>query len=456
MPQLTHKYVCSACGFQSLRWYGRCPECGQWNTLDEEIQESKKPRAGRKSVERANPVILSMASPEVVRRFSSGLEEFDRTLGGGFVPGSLLLLGGEPGIGKSTLLLSVADNVAASHGRSLYISGEESLGQVKIRADRLGIQSKELYFAAERDIDGILDICAEVKPGFLVIDSIQTCQDKALESLPGTPAQIRSCANRLHEYAKGENVTIILVGHTVKTGDLAGPRLLEHLVDTVLYFEGDLSHLYRIIRARKNRFGATDEVAVFRMGGKGLLEIKNPSEFFLSERLEDRSGCCVSACLQGNKPVLMEVQALVTPCVYGSPRRVAGEIDYQKMLLVAAVMSKKMVSGLDKMDIFVKIAGGARVSEPGIDLACGIALVSSYLDVPVKADVACFGEIGLSGEVRMVPQMEERVKEALRLGFSTVIVPQGFAKGNSSANIIGVSTVEEGVRNALTRNMNKN
>jgi DNA repair protein RadA/Sms len=455
MPQLTHKYVCSACGFQSLRWYGRCPECDRWNTLSEQVQEISKSGTGRKqSLERAVPVVLSMAAPETVKRFSSGLGEFDRTLGGGFVPGSLLLLGGEPGIGKSTLLLSVADNVALSYGRSLYISGEESLGQVKIRADRLEVRSKELYFASERDIDGILGMCSEISPGFLVVDSIQTCQDQALESLPGSPAQIRSCANKLQEYAKAKNVTVILVGHTVKTGDLAGPRLLEHLVDTVLYFEGDLSHLYRIIRARKNRFGATDEVSVFRMGEKGLTEIKNPSEFFLSERQKDRPGCCVSACLQGNKPVLMEVQALVTPCVYGTPTRVTGEIDHQKMLLIAAVMSKKLASGLDKMDLFVKIAGGARVNEPGIDLACGIALVSSYYDVPVKADVACFGEIGLSGEVRMVPRMEDRVKEALRLGFSNVIVPQGFTQGSIFANITGVSTVEEGVRNALAKKPN--
>ncbi len=451
MPPSSSKYICSACGYQSLRWYGRCPECGQWNTLDEHIVE-KKPRARKRTTTaRVTPVVLSSAAPETVERFSSGLAEFDRTLGGGFVPGSLLLLGGEPGIGKSTLLLSVADNVSCSFGRSLYISGEESLGQVKIRADRLNIESKELYFASERDIGQIFEICSEIEPKFLVIDSIQTCEDHSIESLPGSLAQIRACANRLQEYAKSENVTVILVGHTIKTGDLAGPRLLEHLVDTVLYFEGDSSHLYRIIRARKNRFGATNEVSVFRMTEKGLSEIKNPSEFFLSERIADRSGCCVSACVQGNKPVLVEVQALVTPCVYGTPRRVTGEIDYQKVLLTAAVISKHLVPGLDKMDVFVKIAGGAKVNEPGIDLACGIALVSSYYDIPVRHDVACFGEVGLSGEVRMVPRMEERVKEALRLGFKRVLVPQGFIDSSSPSNAIGVSTVEEGVRNALVK-----
>jgi DNA repair protein RadA/Sms len=396
-------------------------------------------------------VVLSAVAPEEVNRFSSGLPELDRVLGGGFVPGSLLLLGGEPGIGKSTLLLSVADNVASSVGRSLYISGEESLGQVKLRADRLSIGSEQLYFASERDIDSILQMSRELEPGFLVVDSIQTCVDRSIDSLPGSPAQIRACAIKLQEYAKLENVTAILVGHTVKTGDIAGPRLLEHLVDTVLYFEGELSHLYRIIRARKNRFGATDEVAVFGMGDSGLREIRNPSEFFLSERLENRSGCCVAACVQGNRPVLVEVQSLVTPCQYGSPRRIAGETDGQKLLLIAAAMSKYLVQGLEKTDVFVKIAGGARINEPGIDLACGIAMVSSYYDVPVRHDVVCFGEIGLSGEVRMVPRMEDRVREALRLGFNRVLVPRGFAGNRDYPGIIGVSTVEEGVRNALVR-----
>ncbi|HHX10552.1 MAG TPA: DNA repair protein RadA [Firmicutes bacterium] len=443
------RFICSACGYQSSRWYGRCPECQEWNTLEEQV-----PAAGSKGTKQGapvTPVILSSVAPQEVKRFSSGLPELDRALGGGFVPGSLLHLGGEPGIGKSTLLLSVADKVSSSAGRSLYISGEESLGQVKIRADRLNVRSQDLYFAAERDIDAILQMCLELKPGFLVVDSIQTCEDRSIDSLPGSPAQIRACAVKLQEYAKLANVTVILVGHTVKTGDLAGPRLLEHLVDTVLYFEGELGHLYRIIRARKNRFGATDEVAVFGMGDSGLREIQNPSEFFLSERLENRSGCCVAACVQGNRPILVEVQSLVTPNLYGSARRIVGEIDQQKLLLIAAVMSKYLVQGLDKTDIFVKVAGGVKVSEPGIDLACGIAMVSSYYNIPVRHDVACFGEIGLSGEVRMVPRMEDRVKEASRLGFSRVLVPHGFSGSKVSPGVIGVSTVEDGVRNALVK-----
>lgn len=454
MPLSTHSsgFLCSACGYQSLRWYGRCPECGEWNTLEEQFTV-KKMKGAKKSREDdgRKPVQLSRVAQADVQRFSSGFLELDRTLGGGFVPGSLLLLGGEPGIGKSTLLLSVADNVSSSKRPSLYISGEESLGQVKIRADRLGIESEHLYFASERNLEVIFRMCFENKPGFLVIDSIQTCGDPGLDSLPGSPAQIRSCAVKLQEYAKSEDVCVVLVGHSVKTGGLAGPRLLEHLVDTVLHFEGDLGHLYRIIRAGKNRFGATDEVSVFKMGDKGLLEIRNPSEFFLSERLENRPGCCVAACVQGNKPILVEVQALATPCLFGTPRRASGEIDHHRLLLIAAVISKYLIPGMDKMDVFVKIAGGAKINEPGIDLACAIAMVSSYYGVPTWHNAVCFGEIGLSGEIRMVPRAEDRVKEALRLGFERVLVPHGFATGSLMRGLMGVSTVEEGVRNALSK-----
>ncbi len=445
-----NRFVCSNCGYQSPRWYGRCPECGQWNSLEK--QESVLKKQGRKAQSKVvKPVILSKSVPQNMQRFSSGFAEFDRTIGGGFVPGSLMLLGGEPGIGKSTFLLSVANKTALSGGCSLYISGEESLSQVKLRADRLGVKCEDLYFASENNVDAIIHMCLQVKPKFLVVDSIQTCEDPSIDSLPGSPAQIRSCAVKFQEYAKSENVTTILAGHTVKSGDLAGPKLLEHLVDTVLYFEGQLSHLYRIIRARKNRFGATNEVAVFQMGKSGLVEIENPSEFFLSERIEDRPGCCVAACIQGNKPVLVEVQALVTPCLYGTPRRIAGETDRQKLLLIAAVTSKYVASQLDNMDIFVKVAGGARVSEPGIDLACAIAIVSSCYDIPVRRDIACFGEIGLSGEIRMVPRMEDRVKEALRLGFAKVLVPDRFMRDCKLSEITGASTVEEGIRNALTK-----
>jgi len=456
MPRPVSRFVCSVCGFQSPRWYGRCPQCGEWNTLVEEIERLPQKSNYTQKRTRAEAIVLSMAPKEKIVRFSSGIAEFDRVLGGGFVPGSLILLGGEPGVGKSTLLLSASDAVSDSYGRTLYVSGEESLAQVKMRAERLGISSKELYFLSERSIDAILAVCSEIKPRFVVVDSIQTCEDADILSLPGSPTQVRACATRLQSFAKEKNVTVVIVGHTVKSGGIAGPRLLEHLVDVVLYFEGDVDNVYRIVRVRKNRFGPSNEACVFRMEPNGLMEIENPSEMFLSERKPNRSGCCVSACLTGNKPVCVEVQALVTTPLYGGPRRVASEIDYQRVLLIIAVLSKKMISGLDGKDAFLKVAGGVKIDEPGIDLACAIALVSSYYDIPVQDEIACFGELGLSGEIRTVPRMEERVKEALRIGFKRVLVPQPFAqKCEVASNIAGVSSVEDAVRNALVESHHK-
>jgi DNA repair protein RadA/Sms len=377
--------------------------------------------------------------------------ELDRVLGGGLVPGSVILLAGEPGIGKSTLLLAVAESVSRS-GKVLYTSGEESQGQVRMRADRIGVTSESLYFAAEQDVDAILDLAVGMGPRLLIVDSIQTCEDGTVGSLPGGPTQVRACATRLQQYAKAENVTVVMVGHTVKAGGIAGPRLLEHLVDTVLYFEGDTNHLYRIVRAQKNRFGPTNEVSVFQMEEKGLIEVSNPSELFLSERNAGNIGSCVGACLKGNQAICLEIQALVATCVYGAPRRVTSEIEHGRAALILAVLSKRLGSGLDNRDAFLKVAGGIRIDEPGVDLACGIAVMSSYLEAPAKPSLACFGEIGLSGEVRMVARMEDRVKEATRIGFEQILVPVGFLKRHrAAANIMGVSSVEEAVRNALVQ-----
>ncbi len=447
MPRSSSRFACSACGFQTPRWYGRCPQCGEWNTLGEEFQREVSPAA--KGV-RAKFVVLSQVPKEDVYRFPSGMKELDRVLGGGFVPGSVVLLGGEPGIGKSTLLLSVADSVSKHYGRVLYTSGEESQGQVKMRADRLGVGSTELYFASEQDVDAVLALCDELKPRFLIVDSIQTCEDTAVTALPGGPTQVRSCATKLQQYAKAQGVCLVMVGHTVKAGGIAGPRLLEHLVDCVLYFEGDSNHLYRVVRAQKNRFGATNEVAVFQMEDRGIVEVSDPSGIFLSERSEGNVGSCVAVALKGNQAICLEVQALVATSVYGAPRRVTSEIDHQRASLILAVLAKKMASALDGRDAFVKVAGGIRVDEPGIDVACAIALMSSYYDKPVKSGLACFGEIGLSGEIRMVSRMEDRVKEALRTGFTKVLVPAGFLrKAKASPNIIGVSSVGDAVGNAL-------
>jgi DNA repair protein RadA/Sms len=448
MPRASSRFVCSSCGYETPRWYGKCPQCGEWNTFTEEVERPLiKSREGRA---KSSPVILSKVPVQDVTRFLSGMPEFDRVLGGGFVPGSVILLAGEPGIGKSTLLLTVSDTVAKSHGRVLYTSGEESQSQVRMRADRLGVLSENLYFSAEQDVDSILDMCSDIKPEVLVIDSIQTCQDESVTSLPGGPTQVRSCATKVQQYAKENNVTVVMVGHTVKAGGIAGPRLLEHLVDTVLYFEGDSNHLYRIVRAQKNRFGPTNEVAVFQMEDRGIVEIPNPSEIFLSERNEENVGSCVGVCLKGNQAMCLEVQALVAPCVYGAPRRVTSEIDHQRASLILAVLAKKLASQLENKDAYVKVAGGIRIDEPGIDLAAGIAIMSSFYELPVRPNLACFGEIGLSGEVRMVPRMDDRVREAQRVGFAEILVPKAYLKRHrGAANVKGVSTVKEAVQNAL-------
>lgn len=415
------------------------------------VEEVERP-AGPGRTEKSKPpsaIALSRIPREDVTRFTSGMGELDRVLGGGLVPGSVILLAGEPGIGKSTLLLSVAESVSRA-GRVLYTSGEESQGQVRMRADRIGVASENLFFAAERDVDSVLDLAEEVKPRLLIVDSIQTCEDSTVSSLPGGPTQVRACAAKVQQYAKAENVAVVMVGHTVKAGGIAGPRLLEHLVDTVLYFEGDSDHLYRIVRAQKNRFGPTNEVSVFEMQEKGLAEIANPSELFLSERSAGNIGSCVGVCLKGNRAICLEVQALVATCVYGAPRRVTSEIDHGRAALILAVLSKKLANGLDNRDAFLKVAGGIRIDEPGIDLSCGIAVMSSHYEIPVKPGLACFGEIGLSGEIRMVSRMEERIKEASRVGFEQILVPAAFLRRyKASPNITGVSSVEEAVRNAL-------
>jgi DNA repair protein RadA/Sms len=448
MPRAVSRFVCSSCGYQSPRWYGKCPRCGEWSTLVEEVERPLRQSKG--AAPKVEPVVLSKVPVQDVTRFASGMPEFDRVLGGGFVPGSVILLAGEPGIGKSTLLLTVSEVVAKSRGRVLYTSGEESQNQVRMRADRLGVLADDLFFAAEQDIDAILEMCEKVKPELLIVDSIQTCEDANVASLPGGPTQVRTSATKLQQYAKENDLTCVMVGHTVKTGGIAGPRLLEHLVDTVLYFEGDSNHLYRLVRAQKNRFGPTNEVAVFQMEDRGIVEIPNPSEIFLSERTAGNTGSCVGVCLKGNQAMCLEVQSLVAACVYGMPRRVTGEIENQRVSLILAVLSKRLEAGLENRDAYVKVAGGIRVDEPGIDLAVGVALMSSFYDRPVKAGLACFGEIGLSGEVRMVSRMEDRVKEAQRVGFKEILVPAAFFRRHKSQpNLKGVSTVEEAVRNAL-------
>lgn len=441
-------FVCSSCGFRSAKWYGKCPECGEWNSL---LEEEKRSRPEPNRYRDAAPVALTALPEHPVERFRSGFDEFDRVLGGGFVPGSLVLIGGEPGVGKSTLLLKCADMVSRSGRKVLYSSGEESLPQVAIRSRRLGVKSEGLFFLGTQNVDEIIEWARKTDPCLVIVDSIQTAEDESLPSLPGSPPQIRACATKLLEFAKENDVTVVLVGHTVKTGDIAGPRLLEHLVDTVLYFEGEKTSLHRIIRAQKNRFGPAYEVCVFRMEEDGLEEVRNPSQEFLSERNPQNPGSCVSVCLSGTQPICIEVEALVAPCAYGAPRRICTELDQNRVSLVLAVLARNVAGGFETRDAFLKIPGGFRVTEPAVDLACAVALVSSFRQTPVADDLVVIGELGLSGEIRMVPRLEDRVKEAFRMGFSRALVPERFARDQARAGLVGVRTVEEAIRFAIAR-----
>jgi len=382
---------------------------------------------------------------------ATGIGELDRVLGGGVVKGSLVLIGGDPGIGKSTLLLQTSRALASMMGPVLYVSGEESARQVKLRAERLGIAPPELYFVAENDLESIEGHVGELRPRVLVVDSIQAVFLSSLESAPGSVSQVRECGARLMMLAKGADIATFLVGHVTKEGALAGPRVLEHLVDTVLYFEGERHHAYRVLRAVKNRFGSTNEIGVFEMGETGLAEVKNPSGFFLSERPRGAPGSVVVSSLEGTRPLLLELQALVTPASFGTPRRTVLGADYNRVCLLLAVLEKRVGFPLQSQDAFVNVAGGGRVSEPAADLGIALAAASSYLDRPVRGDVVVMGEVGLTGEVRAVTALPVRLKEAAALGFAAAVVPQNNLDGRSSypLEVQGVGSVEEAVKSLL-------
>jgi len=382
---------------------------------------------------------------------ATGIGELDRVLGGGVVKGSLVLIGGDPGIGKSTLLLQTSRALASMMGPVLYVSGEESARQVKLRAERLGIAPPELYFVAENDLESIEGHVGELRPRVLVVDSIQAVFLSSLESAPGSVSQVRECGARLMMLAKGADIATFLVGHVTKEGALAGPRVLEHLVDTVLYFEGERHHAYRVLRAVKNRFGSTNEIGVFEMGETGLAEVKNPSGFFLSERPRGAPGSVVVSSLEGTRPLLLELQALVTPASFGTPRRTVLGADYNRVCLLLAVLEKRVGFPLQSQDAFVNVAGGGRVSEPAADLGIALAAASSYLDRPVRGDVVVMGEVGLTGEVRAVTALPVRLKEAAALGFAAAVVPQNNLAGRSSypLEVQGVGSVEEAVKSLL-------
>jgi len=413
-------YACQSCGYQTPKWLGRCPDCGQWNTFVEEAQDTPTRTNVHATMGQPQPINAISLDPEI--RVKTGILEFDRTLGGGLVPGSLVLIGGDPGIGKSTLVLQVAGKLSQGGLKALYLSGEESPQQIKIRSERLSLHSDNLYILSGTCIEELFNKFEALNPNLLVVDSIQTVYTNALPSAPGSVGQVREVTTRLLNWTKMSNVPTFLIGHVTKEGAIAGPKVLEHLVDTVLYIEGEGNHAFRILRSVKNRYGSTNEIGVFEMKDAGLEEVSNPSRLFLEERPENTSGSVVIPCLEGTRPVLVEIQALVGPSPFGMPRRTAIGVDHNRISLLVAVLGKRMGIEMGDQDIFVNVAGGLRVNEPGADLGIISAMVSSFLDKPVDRNMVLFGEVGLAGEIRGVSQPELRIKEAQKLGFTRCVL----------------------------------
>lgn len=417
-------FFCQNCGYESGKWMGQCPGCKEWNTFVEELVDNKKAAAGlRKAYTETKPLSLSQIDMTQETRMSTKIEELDRVLGGGIVPGSLTLVGGDPGIGKSTLLLQVCRQLALDGRSVIYISGEESLRQIKLRAVRIGEFNEKLRLLCETNLGLIHEVIKQEKPDVVVIDSIQTMFNEEVSSAPGSVSQVRESTSVLMQIAKGMDVSIFIVGHVTKDGNVAGPRVLEHMVDTVLYFEGDRHASYRILRGVKNRFGSTNEIGVFEMRQEGLREVRNPSEFMLEGKPEGAAGSIVACSMEGTRPILIEIQALVCPSNFGIPRRTAAGTDFNRVNLLMAVLEKRARFNLAASDAYVNIAGGIRMNEPAIDLGILLAVVSSYRDIVINDKTVAFGEVGLSGEVRAVSMVEQRVTEVKKLGFETVILP---------------------------------
>jgi len=465
MSKIKTVFQCQACGYASPKWLGKCPDCSAWNSFAEEKQNPKN----LKSFGHAEPQLLSKIIGGKEKRIPVGINEFDRVLGGGLVSGAIILIGGDPGIGKSTLLLQAVAKITEQKSRKaeeqkngfhtsalphfrtvLYVSGEESPEQIKLRAERLSINSDNIILLPETLVENIIRTANDLSPSVMVIDSIQTVYTEELTSAPGSVGQIRESAAKLMFFAKKMEMPVFLIGHVTKEGAIAGPRVLEHIVDTVLYFEGDRGHPYRILRTIKNRFGSTNEIGVFEMTDMGLAEIENPSEMFMSERPVNVSGSTVIASMEGTRPLLVEVQALVSPTTFGMPRRASMGVDFNRVNLLIAVLEKKAGIHLGGMDIFINIVGGLKILEPASDLGIIAAIVSSFKESPIDSKTIFFGEVGLSGEVRAVAQAEARIKEAAKIGFKKAIIPKGSAdkfKDNFGLTIIGVKDVEEVIEN---------
>ena len=457
MAKLKTRYVCSECGYETTRWLGKCPACDQWNTLTETPIEAEPDAVAGKKLKQARgsgaePVLLSEIVEEDNPRVLSGVGELDRVLGGGIVPGSLTLVGGEPGIGKSTLLLQVASNLAEKGLRVLYVSGEESARQIKLRAQRLELPLGSLLMLAENDICNVMDQVERVQPDFVVVDSIQTMYRPDMASAPGSVPQVRESAALLMRAAKGSGCSIFVVGHVTKEGAIAGPRVLEHMVDCVLYFEGERQNHYRVLRAVKNRFGSINEIGLFEMRRRGMVEVPNPSEMLLSQRAHGQSGSVVLCALEGTRPVLVDVQALVAPTTLGYPRRMASGVDQGRLALLLAVLEKRAGLAMYNQDVYINIAGGLTLDEPACDLALMVAVASAARNVPIDESFAVMGEVGLAGEVRAVSQAQRRINECARLGLKSIVLPRSSLrtlKLPEGVRAYGVETVSEALRTAL-------
>lgn len=447
-PKSKAVYVCSQCGCESPKWYGKCPSCGEWNTMNEEL---RTPAAAAKSLSGARPGVarvqrLGDIRPQGEQRYSTGLKELDRVLGGGIVRGGLMLIGGDPGIGKSTLLLQICGCLGQSL-KIVYVSGEESERQIKLRADRLGVSDAAIYVLCETDVDTIIEALQTERPDILIIDSIQTMNLAAVASSPGSVTQVRECTAAIMRAAKALDTPAFIVGHVNKDGAIAGPKVMEHIVDCVLYFEGDRHSSYRILRCVKNRYGSTNEIGMFEMRDGGLAEVENPSLMLLAGRPVNVSGTCVACCMEGSRPILAEVQGLVSPTGFGNPRRTATGFDYNRLSLLLAVLEKRAGYYFSNLDAYVNVIGGLRLDEPAADLPVALSLVSSLKDTPVAEGIVAFGEVGLAGEIRAVSNADARISEAARLGFTRILVPYHNMKGlgtrKGDAELIGVKTVRD-------------